>query len=109
MESKNNVPATAGTASTEIDKFTSEEKIATFSKCIYHLNQVRKYPMTDDQMETWAKTLLRLRPHLTTSKLMFSIDRIIEGELDWNQETGLQNIFRAIDAPVGYSPNSAND
>lgn len=63
------------------------------SKILWHLNQVVAYPMTDLQIEDWARSILELRPDVDLNAVKFLIDKFKTGEREYDSKKGIQNIF----------------
>lgn len=61
---------------------------------IWHMNKLLSYPLSDPQIESWAKTINELTPQLTPEQLRFIINGMMLGELDFDPKVGIQNIFK---------------
>lgn len=103
MEEQKNGLAMAGTASIAT-KSSYQLLVDDMARCLYHLNKIRRFPLNDDQLQEWSKTIMRLRPDVSQERLQAVIDSILMGEHTWDPELGIQNIFKALNAPHGYSP-----
>lgn len=66
------------------------------SKVVWRLNQLRRFPLDDNAIEDWTKTLIRLMPLEDLRKLEYVIDQMITGELDYNPDEGIKNLFRNV-------------
>lgn len=70
-----------------------EFKIAT---AIFHINQLVAYPLSDSQIEQWAKSINRLLPELLVDDLEKLMDLMKIGEIEYDQKQGIQNIFLGL-------------
>lgn len=65
----------------------------TVAKILWHINQIVSYPMSDHQIEDWAKSLMELKPNTDLTALKFLIDKFKTGDLEYDYRKGIQNIF----------------
>lgn len=72
---------------------TKESEIA---KVIWHVNQLASFPLNDNQIESWARSVNELRPNQDVVKLRQIIDMMKIGEIEFNSRLGIQNIFSAL-------------
>lgn len=77
----------------QLPQSTATDKIA---KVIWRINQLRRFPLKDDDIEDWTKTVVRLMPLEDLRKLGFVIDQMITGELEYNPDEGIKNLFRNV-------------
>lgn len=63
---------------------------------LYSFNQLRDYKLADHELVEWMKTFDRLLPGIDPDKVQFAIDRMISGELPYDKNKGIQNIFTAL-------------
>lgn len=103
MQEQKNGVVTAATASIAT-RSSLQSEVDERARCLYHLNKIRRFPLNDDQLQDWSKTIMRLRPEVSAERLQVVIDAILMGEYLWDPELGIQNIFKALNAPVGYTP-----
>lgn len=52
--------------------------------------------MPPDQIIRWSSDLNRLRPDVGKDQLMFLFDLFKIGELTWDRNKGIQNIFEGL-------------
>jgi len=74
-------------------------------KIIYHVNQLTPFPISDENIIAWAKSIDELKPNLKLEDLKKAIDKLKLGEVDFNPHVGIQNIFNAlrlVDRPMVY-------
>jgi len=62
---------------------------------IADINMILAYPLNDNQIEQWAHTIERLRPHWDVEKLEKIVDSFISGDREWQVNKGISNIFLA--------------
>lgn len=67
--------------------------VETVAKIVWHINQVVAYPLTDRQIEDWAKSILELKPDIDLGALKFLIDKFKTAEAPYDYHCGIQNIF----------------
>lgn len=65
----------------------------TVAKILWHINQIVSYPMSDHQIEDWAKSLMELKPNTDLAALKFLIDKFKTGDFEYDYKKGIQNIF----------------
>lgn len=70
------------------------------ARVVWRINQLRRFPLKDEDIEDWSKTLVRLMPLEDLRKLEFVIDQMITGELDYNPDEGIKNLFRNVKAVI---------
>lgn len=63
---------------------------------MWHINQIISYPLSDWQIESWARSINELIPDLDVNILKKSINLLKTGEIEWDSKVGLPNIFLAI-------------
>jgi hypothetical protein len=63
---------------------------------IRDFNQLRSFKLNDVEVLEWKDTLIRIKPDLTPAMLQYAIDRLMDGELEYNEKRGIQNIFSAL-------------
>jgi|GEM_PF-3465221 len=90
---ENNLPVQAERAlSTPLS-----EKEVQIAMVIYNISHLRPYPLSDSQIEDWSKVINRLLPDLDLYDLSGMIDKMIIGEIEYDNKEGIQNIFRGLD------------
>lgn len=65
----------------------------TVAKILWHINQIVSYPMSDHQIEDWARSLMELKPNTDLAALKFLIDKFKTGDMEYDYRKGIQNIF----------------
>ncbi len=65
-------------------------------KAVYQFNQLRAFSLTDVEILEWARSIERLRPHLDIEHMEYSIDAMKQGNIEYDNTKGIQNIFNAI-------------
>ena len=73
----------------------SLEKIKEVGKEIYQINQLVQFPISDEMIKDWTKSIHELAPELDGTKLKYIIDKFKTGELEYDSRKGIQNIFLA--------------
>jgi hypothetical protein len=73
------------------------------ASAVWNVNLCVAYPLTDPQIEVWAKTIYRLRPETTVDELNEIMDSFMTGVNEWDTKLGIQNIFKAIRNKKGKS------
>ena len=64
-----------------------------FIKELYHINQIANYPVSDLNLETWAKSIKELTPEITPEILKKIINKYKTGYYKWDSKVGIPNIF----------------
>ncbi|MDB5288565.1 MAG: hypothetical protein JWR05_3514 [Mucilaginibacter sp.] len=64
---------------------------------VFHINQLIPYPLTDQQITDWAKSINELRPDVTAATLKAVINKMKLGKIQWDNRSGIQNIFKALE------------
>ena len=72
------------------------EKEFEIAKIIWHVNQLVAYPLTDYQIESWAKSIAELAPNVTPDEIKKIIDNFKIGRIEWDYHSGIQNIFKNL-------------
>jgi len=72
------------------------EKETYIAKELYHINQLVSYPLSESQIEDWAKSINELSPSTTPQDLKIIINKMKMGEVEYNHIKGIQNIFIAL-------------
>lgn len=67
--------------------------LAKVSGAVANMNALRKFPLNDEQIEGWGRIILRLMPLEDIRKLQFVVDEMIRGNLEFDSEIGIRNIF----------------
>ena len=61
-------------------------------KVVYHVNQLRAYPMSPIEIAEWSRTLLFGFPNLDIGALEFLIEEMKFGRFEWDKTIGIQNL-----------------
>ncbi len=59
-------------------------------------NQLRSFKLDIIEMLEWKDTIIKLLPKLEIPALVYAIDKMILGELPYDRNEGIQNIFNAL-------------
>lgn len=70
----------------------SEHQIALF-KTIGEVNSLVSFKLEIEDLLAWTLDLERLRPHTTKEELAWLIDQFKTGEIVWDRNQGIQNLF----------------
>lgn len=74
------------------------------AKIVWHVNQLVAYPLTDNQIEAWSKSINKLIPSLDLKKLELLIDEMKVGNIDWDTRKGIQNLFVHLNEDYNPAP-----
>lgn len=69
-----------------------KEQVINTYNVVVEVNNLTAFPMTGDQVEVWAKDLVRLIPNLDLGALAFLIDQMKLGLYDYDKNLGIQNL-----------------
>ena len=72
------------------------QKELEIAKVIWHVNQLQPYPLSDNQIEAWSKSINELRPNQDIDVLRAIINMMKFGNCEFNPKLGIQNIFIAL-------------
>jgi hypothetical protein len=73
----------------------NKQEISTYN-VIVEVNNLTAFPMSGDQIEVWAKDLVRLIPGLDLGALAFLIDQMKLGNYDYDKNLGIQNLTQGL-------------
>ena len=65
-------------------------------KAVYQFNQLRAFSLTQIEILEWARSIERLQPDIDVNQLMFVIDQMKVGNLEYDKTIGIQNIFKGL-------------
>lgn len=68
---------------------------------IYHVNQLTNFPIPDERISEWARSIDEICPNLEIEDLKSVIDDFKIGELEYNHREGVQNIFFGLKTNFG--------
>ena len=68
---------------------------------IYHVNQLINYPIPDDRISEWSRSIDEILPDLSIEDLKEVIRDFKIGELEYDRYQGIQNIFMGLKANFG--------
>lgn len=69
------------------------DKELIIAQAVFHVNQLVPYALTDLQISDWAKSINKLIPELDIDSLVYVIDQMKMGRIEWNPKLGIQNLF----------------
>lgn len=77
------------------DLVTSTVEFENICKVVYHVNQVRTFPLTSLEVVEWSRSIVELIPpeEFDMMKIQFLIKAVKRGEVPWDKDKGIQNIF----------------
>lgn len=70
-------------------------------KEIYHVNQLTAFPVNDERLSEWARSIEEIVPNLEIEDLKNVIIDFKIGELEYNHKEGVQNIFFGLRTNYG--------
>lgn len=71
---------------------------------LLRFNELRAFKLDETEMARWAQTLDKAIPDLNLEKLSFAILKIAMGEIEYDTQRGIQNIFRALERVAEPEP-----
>lgn len=74
----------------------------TLEKIIWHVNQVRSYPLSEFEIIGWANTLRQIKD-LDLQAVAWLINEMKFGRVMYDQKLGIQNLTTAIPRIVKYN------
>lgn len=74
---------------------------------VVEVNMLISYPISDNHITDWTRTIDRLVPDLDLNVLGDILDQYKFDRLEWDKSKGIQNILREL-CPKGYSPDETN-
>ncbi len=60
------------------------------------MNKLRDFPLDDLEILEWKDTIVKLAPDTTPEMLEFVIDRMITGDIAYEKQNGIRNIFLGL-------------
>lgn len=63
---------------------------------VHRVNTIRKFPLSDSDIEDWAHEIVTLMPREDLRKVGFVVDSFINGDLPFDPDKGVRNIFEAV-------------
>jgi hypothetical protein len=88
----NNKPTIQKTAPTDLVTLPADSLV----KAVYQFNQLRAFSLTQIEVLEWARSIERLHPNVDINQLMFVIDQMKVGNLEYDKTIGIQNIFKGL-------------
>lgn len=76
-------------------------KAVELGKVVFHVNMLSSFPLTSDQIADWATTIEELAPEITPERLRVVINQYKTGEMKYDRNDGIQNIFEGYRAVYG--------
>lgn len=65
---------------------------------VYHINHLTAFPLSDQLIDEWSRSISELRPEVTPEQIKEVIDGMKQGYIEFDNRLGIQNIFKALDA-----------
>lgn len=72
------------------------QKEHDIAKIIYHINQVRTYPLTAIEIEDWSRSINEILPELELDNLRELVVEMKKGNIEYDNTRGIQNIFKGL-------------
>lgn len=74
-----------------------------FSLCkeIYHINQLAPFPLDDNKIQEWARSIEDILPELNLDHLKDLISDFKRGKIEYDKNLGIQNIFTGLVSKFG--------
>jgi len=79
----------------------NEQKIEEVGKMVWRLDMVVAFPLSETQIETWSKHILRLCPEATVERISEVVDMYLTGQWDFDKDKGIANIIWPLQNPTG--------
>lgn len=71
---------------------------------VWHVNLLVAFPLSDQQLEAWAKSINEILPELDLSKLSALITDMKKGTITWDYHLGIQNLLKhLVPSPPEYT------
>lgn len=70
-------------------------------KELYHVNQLTPFPVSDDRIVEWAKSIEEILPQLDINHLRELFVDFKLGKISYDKNDGIQNIFMGLVAKFG--------
>jgi hypothetical protein len=90
------------TTQKKLVNITTSNKISNLSKELYHINYLINYPLSDNMIEGWERTLNELEPEITAEVIKWIVDNSKLGFFEWDNKKGIQNIFEGFRKYINY-------
>ena len=78
------------------DLSSLRNKIIEVGKGLYHLNQLTSFPISDDSIIEWSKSIDEILPELELKDLTDLIKDFKTGFIEYDNRLGIQNIFNGL-------------
>jgi len=75
---------------------TTSDQAKALARALVHVNRFVGFPIPGEEIVAWAGDIERLAPNSTVEELAFLMDRFKTGELEWDKQEGITNIFRGL-------------
>lgn len=73
------------------------EKERAICELLNRFNQLRSYPLSVTEVLEWKDSIIKLLGNsLDLEAIDFAIDKMILGEIEYDKNKGIQNIFSAL-------------
>ena len=77
------------------------DKQNEIGRVVYHVNQLTNFPISDERISEWARSIDEIIPNLELEDLRSVIKDFKICELEYNQKEGIQNIFFGLKTNFG--------
>lgn len=74
-------------------KLVNTGQTKEFLKALYPVNYFLPYPLTDSQIEDWAKFIKKTEPEITPARLDIIFEQFATGKIPFDAKIGIRNIF----------------
>lgn len=78
------------------NKVSTQTDVRLICKILWKINLCISYPLSDAMIELWATHLVRLMPTLDVAELDSVMDKFIVGDIEYDRDKGITNIFNAL-------------
>lgn len=88
---ENNLQLNSSNRSTPLKP--NELEVATI---LWNVNQLVAFPISDTLLESWSRSVVRIRPETTVRELEKLIYLMKIDKIEWDSKKGIQNIFTGL-------------
>lgn len=72
------------------------DKLEQLCRIVYHVNQLRQFPLSAVEVAEWSKSLLEYDENLDFEAIRFIIQEMKFCRMDWDKTEGIQNLIRGL-------------
>lgn len=72
------------------------EKEVALCAAILEINKLRDFKMDDAEIMEWKDTILKLEPDVTPEILVFVVEQMMLGKIEYRKDLGIRNIFLGL-------------